>query len=243
MQEALGSGVTWPMHPLDGPQGDSVRRCTSFGQRARKAMGQERAYGMGLVGYCDPATATWRMKPQFRALMRELGWASGGSALVDDVDALEDLEALEEEARLVAEQEAAISNSECISEDLREELIQARLGQGQFRRALEQFETGCRVTGLADPALLEACHMKPWRACSNAQRMDGANGLLLEPGFHLLFSKGLIGFDGAGHLLVSSRLPERVVREWPVRQDAAPRPFAGAQLEYLAFHTLRIFRP
>lgn len=230
---------------LNEPQGATIRRCGTFGRRARKAMGREPAYGMGLVGYCDPATATWRMRPQFRALMRELGWASGGPGrtLVDEIDALDDPDALDEEARLIAAQEAAIRNSERISQALKEQLLQSRLGQGQFRLALQQFEKDCRVTGIADPALLRACHMRPWRACSNAQRMDGANGLLLEPGFHLLFSKGCIGFDGAGHLLVSGRLPEHVAQQWPVRQAAAPRPFARPQLEYLAFHTARVFQP
>lgn len=239
------SGCAYTADTLNEPQGDTIRRCGTFGRRARKVMGREPAYGMGLVGYCDPATATWRMKPQFRALMRELGWASAGAGrtLVDEVDALDDPEALDEAARLIAAQEAAIGNSECISEDLKGQLLQSRLGQGQFRLALRRFEQDCRVTGAVDPALLRACHMKPWSACSNAQRMDGANGLLLEPGFHLLFTKGYIGFDGAGHLLVSSRLPRHVVQQWPVRQAVAPRPFAKPQLEYLAFHTARVFQP
>lgn len=238
------AGCAYTAGTVDGPHSDTIRRCRSFAGRARKAIGQQPAYGMGLVGYCDPATGTWRMNPQFRALMRELGWAGGaGATLVDEVDALEDPAALEVEARGVAAQEAAIRTSECMSEDLQEQLILSRLGQGRFRRALGQFEKDCRVTGVADAALLQACHMKPWRACSNAERMDGANGLLLEPGFHLLFTKGYIAFDGAGHLLVSRRLPEHVVREWPVRQAAAPRPFARPQLEYLAFHTARVFRP
>lgn len=239
------SGCAYTTDTWNEPQGDTIRRCGTFGRRARKAMGRQPAFGVGLVGFCDPATATWRMKPQFRAIMRELGWASGGAAtsLVDEIDALDDPEALDDEATLIAAQEAGINNSECIAEPLKEQLLLSRLGQGKFRLALQRFEEDCRVTGLADPSLLRACHMRPWRVCSNAQRMDGANGLLLESGFHLLFSKGYIGFDGAGHLLVSSRLPDHVVQQWPVRQAATPRPFAKPQLEYLAFHTARVFQP
>lgn len=239
------SGCAYHADALDVPLGDTIRRCISFGRRARKAIGRAPADGINLIGYCDPATATWRMQPEFRALMRELGWAGivDLGALVEQVDALDAADALEAQARVIAEQEAALRNSECISEDLKEDLIRARLGQGPFRLALGQFEKDCRVTGLADPALLQACHLKPWRACSNAERMDGANGLLLEPGFHLLFTKGYISFDGGGHLVVSKRLPERVVRQWPVRQAAAPRPFARPQLDYLAFHRSRVFQP
>jgi hypothetical protein len=85
--------------------------------------------------------------------------------------------------------------------------------------------------------------MKPWTACSNPERLDGANGLLIAPCFHLLFSKGYISFDRDGHLLMSKKLPGRVVRGWPVEQTAQPRPFLAAQLEYLEFHRSRVFKP
>lgn len=227
------------------PEGETIGRCSSFGRRVRKLAGRDRGEGIGLIGYCDPVTATWRMKPHFRALMRELGWANGagGKTLVEEIDELEDLQGLEARAMAVVAQEDAIRNSETISEDLKEQLIRSRSGQGLFRLSLRKFEHECRVTGLVDPGLLRASHMKPWTACSNAERLDGANGLFLAPSFHLLFSKGYISFDRDGHLLLSKRLPERAIRDWPVKQTAPPRPFLAAQLEYLEFHTSRIFKP
>lgn len=238
------SGFPYTTDAMDRPKGETIRRCSSFGARVRKVVGRKRGFGMSLVGYCDPATATWRMRPQFRAAMRELGWTNGtAGTLVDEVDELDDLGDVQVQARVVAEQEDAIRNSERISEDLREQLIQARMGQGQFRQSVEKFEKTCRVTGLGDLSLLRASHMKPWSACSNAERLDGANGLLIAPRFHLLFSKGCISFDREGHLLVSRKLSERVIRGWPVTQTAQPRPFLPAQLEYVAFHASRIFKP
>lgn len=238
------SGLPCTIDAMNRPKGETIRRCTSLGARLRKVVGRKRGLGIGLIGYCDPATATWRMRPEFRALMRELGWTNGtAGTLVDEVDELDDLEGIQAQAMAVAEQEDAIRNSERISEDFREQLICARFGQGRFRQSVEKFEKSCRVTGLADLSLLRASHMKPWTACSNAERVDGANGLLIAPRFHLLFSKGYISFDREGHLLASTKLSGRVVRGWPVSQTAQPRPFLAAQLEYLAFHTARIFKP
>lgn len=238
------SGFSFTPDAMNRPKGQAIRRCGSVGARLRKVVGRKRGLGIGLIAYCDPATATWRMRPEFRALMRELGWTNGtAGTLVDEVDELDDLEDIRAQARLVAEEEDAISNSERISEDFREQLICARFGQGRFRQSVEKFEKSCRVTGLADLRLLRASHMKPWTACSNSERLDGANGLLVAPHFHLLFSKGYISFDRDGHLLVSRKLPGRVVRGWPVEQTAQPRPFLAAQLEYLGFHRSRVFKP
>lgn len=235
-------GCTYTVNAIGVPQGETIRRVRSLGRRVRKAVGREP--GIALIGYCDPATGMWRMKPEFRALMRELGWTRcAGKALADDIDALEDRDTLERETRRVDRQEDAIRNSECISEYVRDQVVQARHGQGAFRQALQAMEAGCRVTGITDAGRLQACHMKPWLASSNAERLNGANGLLLAPSYHLLFSKGYIGFDDSGHLLVSKRLPAQVVRDWPVRQQAEPRQFAAAQLEYLLFHRTRVFRP
>ncbi len=76
-----------------------------------------------------------------------------------------------------------------------EALIKARKGQGKFRHNVEQFESKCRITGLADKRLLIASHIKPWRVCeAAAERLDGANGLLLAPHIDRLFDLGLLTF-------------------------------------------------
>jgi hypothetical protein len=58
----------------------------------------------------------------------------------------------------------------------RKSLIAARRGQGVFRSNLEKLERACRLTGITNPSLLKASHIKPWRACETAQeRLDGMN--------------------------------------------------------------------
>ncbi|HWI83671.1 HNH endonuclease [Ramlibacter sp.] len=221
-----------------------VRRCRALGRRIGQSMGRAPRGGRDLIGYCDPDTATWRMRPAFRALMRELGWVDdvAGKTLVDELDACDDSRELDALAALIAQQEEAIRSSECLAEADREELLKARFGQGRFRVAVAAFESGCRATGVTEPGLLQAAHIKPWATCSNRERLDGANGLLLTPSYHLLFSKGYISFDPAGRLLVSAALPDRVVQGWSVAQSASPRGFARRQLDYLEHHRTRLFK-
>jgi len=239
------AGVDYAADSTKRPSPRILRRCASLGRRLGKSMGRAARGGRDLIGYCDPDTATWRMKPAFRTLMRELGWVDDIAAktLVEELDELDDFEELEFLAAEIAQQEEAIRSSERIAETEREALLNARFGQGRFRAAVGAFEQGCRVTGVSQPALLQAAHMKPWMKCSNRERLDGANGLLLAPSFHLLFSKGYISFDRAGHLLVSASLPSRVLEGWSVGQREPPRRFAKPQLEYLEYHSTRIFKP
>ncbi len=49
------------------------------------------------------------------------------------------------------------------------------------RHRVAEQEPICRVTGLARQEFLIASHIKPWRDCSNSERLSGANGLLLSP--------------------------------------------------------------
>lgn len=69
----------------------------------------------------------------------------------------------------------------------KEQLIKARRGQGVFRTRLESIEDSCRLTGATNTRMLVASHIKPWRDCSNVERLDGNNGLLLSPHVDKLF--------------------------------------------------------
>jgi hypothetical protein len=78
-----------------------------------------------------------------------------------------------------------------VSPTFREQLVKARRGQGVFRSSVLLAETACRVTGVSDPRHLRASHIKPWRDSNNAERLSGANGLLLSPHIDHLFDQGL----------------------------------------------------
>jgi predicted restriction endonuclease len=68
------------------------------------------------------------------------------------------------------------------------------------------WEGCCPLTGIADPALLRASHIVPWAECSDEQRLDVHNGLLLSALWDAAFDKGLISFTDDGHPLIGPNL-------------------------------------
>jgi hypothetical protein len=89
-----------------------------------------------------------------------------------------------------------------------ERLVVERVGQDIFREALLDLWSGrCAVTGLDQPEMLRASHMKPWGKCeSDAERLDPLNGLLLAAHWDAAFDRGLVTFTDDGAPLLSSRL-------------------------------------
>lgn len=89
-----------------------------------------------------------------------------------------------------------------------ERLVKQRIGQEIFREALMDFWSGrCAITGLDQPELLRASHMKPWADCADdAERLDPHNGLLLAAHWDLAFDAGLVTFEEDGTLRLSPRL-------------------------------------
>jgi hypothetical protein len=89
-----------------------------------------------------------------------------------------------------------------------ERLVVQRVGQNIFRDALLEYWNGrCPLTGIDEPLLLRASHIKPWAACTDdAERLDVYNGLLLATHLDAAFDAGLISFDDEGRVMVSSHL-------------------------------------
>lgn len=88
----------------------------------------------------------------------------------------------------------------------KEMLIRARLGQGFFRdKILEKYQK-CIITGMENPSLLIASHIKPWRLANNEERLSVENGILLSPLYDKLFDKGLLTFDKNMRVVLSDKL-------------------------------------
>jgi putative restriction endonuclease len=90
-----------------------------------------------------------------------------------------------------------------IPETTRAAIVLARRGQGIFKQRVMDLESACRITGVTRAEHLRASHCKPWRDCTNEERLDGENGLLLTPNADHLFDRGFIGFEDNGDVLVS----------------------------------------
>jgi hypothetical protein len=142
----------------------------------------------------------------------------------------------EPEEREAEEAERAIRKRRDITATQKETLVQARRGQGRFRGDLERVESRCRVTGLTQLDLLRASHIKPWAKCSNRERLDPNNGLLLAPHVDVLFELGYITFTGNGRLNVSKRLDPAVARAWRLKAGQSVGTFSKAQKSYLTYH-------
>ena len=82
-------------------------------------------------------------------------------------------------------------------------------GQDIFRAGLmDYWDARCPISGITDPALLRASHIVPWAECSDAQRLDVHNGLLLSALWDAAFDTGLVSFTNDGTVLVSPCVSE-----------------------------------
>ncbi len=107
---------------------------------------------------------------------------------------------------------ASIDNNPKLSDTEREQLIQARRGQGLFRDRLLDYWKKCCVTSCDLQMVLRASHIKPWRQSSNEERLDKFNGLLLTPNVDALFDKGLISFSDSGEMLLSPQVSRKMLQ-------------------------------
>ncbi|HXY57295.1 MAG TPA: HNH endonuclease signature motif containing protein [Methylocystis sp.] len=76
-------------------------------------------------------------------------------------------------------------------------------GQNVFRRQQLLYWCGKRpLTGIDEPRLLRASHIKAWASCeSNAERIQIYNGVLLAAHLDTAFDAGLISFADDGRML------------------------------------------
>lgn len=140
--------------------------------------------------------------------------------------------------------EAVIAADQSIPETERQSLVKARRGQGLFRERIASREPYCRVTRVTNLAYRIASHIKPWSKCSNEERLDAHNGLLLAPHIDHLFDNGFISFDDNGTLLISPVADRTALKQMGVPADGlfTAGPFSEKQKRYLAFHRDEVFK-
>ena len=139
-------------------------------------------------------------------------------------------------------EERRVQSDPNIKDAERIQLIKARVGQGLFRSLVELREPACRLTAVTEKRLLRASHIKPWAKSTNAEKLDGDNGLLLAPHVDLLFDRGLITFQDDGCLLVSPRLSPDVLAAWALSPPKVPRRLSVQQAAYMDYHRAHVFK-
>jgi len=154
----------------------------------------------------------------------------------NDADIIENLKARCSDELDVKTDIAQIQHDNTTNSTTKEALIQARKGQGRFRRDLMIiWNSSCAVTGCSVSKVLKASHIKPWRYSNNKQRLDPNNGLLLTANLDALFDSGLISFHDTGEMIISSQLLTRERRRLGIPQPLRIVPNA-AQRRYLTYH-------
>jgi putative restriction endonuclease len=123
-----------------------------------------------------------------------------------------------------------------VAETQRIQLTKARIGQGLFRNRVMSLGPHCRVTGVTEPRLLIASHIKPWRDSTNPERINGFNGIMLSPHVDALFDERLISFEDDGRMLVHSSLSEDVLARWSISPAAKVDAFRPEQAAFLHHH-------
>ena len=136
-----------------------------------------------------------------------------------------------------------VITDQTIPETTRQAVVMARRGQGLFKQNVQRIESYCRITQVDRIEHLRASHCKPWRDASNAERLDGQNGLLLTPDVDHLFDRGFISFEDNGTVLVSPVAHRESLQRMGL-EDALRRNVGGfseGQRSYLAFHRESVF--
>lgn len=136
-----------------------------------------------------------------------------------------------------------IRSDTTIPETERKAIIQSRIGQGAFRKALlDKYHGACLISGVDLPKLLVASHIKPWAVSTNLERLSVDNGRLLSATYDRLFDSGLITFDKTGKIYISSVVSsENMHRLKLVKDSKYDLKLSGNMGEYLDYHSEILF--
>jgi putative restriction endonuclease len=142
----------------------------------------------------------------------------------------------------LTEVEQALLQRKDIPETEKYQLVKSRRGQGLFRSRVGIIEKCCRITGVSKKKYLRASHIKPWSKCTDFEKLDGNNGLMLSPHVDFLFDKGLISFTNDGSLILSTKLDQNILTLWKVNSDKEVGSFNIQQKSYLEYHRNFVFK-
>jgi hypothetical protein len=130
-----------------------------------------------------------------------------------------------------------------LEETTRQILVDARLGQGRFRKNLNnEFKESCIVTKAK--LCLVASHIKPWRSSDNSERLNSKNGLLLSCHLDAFFDKGYITFDKKGLLIKSGNTSDIECERYGIKKFINEKiyDFCEIRQNYLEYHRDCVFQ-
>lgn len=154
--------------------------------------------------------------------------------------------ALEELSPPLPAATAAEERPDYVGEDV-ETRVHVRRRQGFFRATvLSAYQHRCCISGLAEPALLIASHIRPW-ALDEHNRLNPHNGLCLSALHDRAFDQGYLTIDESNRVVVSERLrrdddgfAHQALLNFHGRPIQLAEKFPPSP-EFLAFHRDQIF--
>ncbi len=169
---------------------------------------------------------------------------------LDDWESLA-FQALSIEARYLKKTiEEIVDNTDELPEgEDRIQIVATRINQNFFREAvLSSYRYACCITGMTDPVLLIASHIKPWRiADRKTERTNPCNGLCLNALHDKAFDRGLLTVLPDYTVRVSSRLNgtdegTMWVKQCNKKSIVLPERFMPSK-EFLEYHNDVVFIP
>ncbi|HWG09923.1 MAG TPA: DNA (cytosine-5-)-methyltransferase [Rhodanobacteraceae bacterium] len=135
------------------------------------------------------------------------------------------------------------------SGETRQAIVQQRIGQRFFRRAvLASYRGQCCITGVTDSRLLVASHIVPWRE-DKANRLNPSNGLCLTAIHDKAFDNYLFSLTDDWRVVLSQRLRSskdqflrRVFHAIEGKQIELPERFAPS-IAFVAQHRSQMLSP
>ena len=126
----------------------------------------------------------------------------------------------------------------------KENIRQARTGQGKYREELLKQCCFCPITMISDERLLIASHIKPWASSNDQEKIDPYNGYMLSPMIDKLFDSGFITFTEKRHIILSEFISPNTWKRIGLRNDDFYQsiPMDEKRIEYLKFHHQSVFK-
>src|SRR5690606_10015846 len=132
----------------------------------------------------------------------------------------------------------------------REQLIRVRVNQSFFRRSvLAAYNNTCCITGIRQPEVLIAGHIRPW-GIDEKNRMNPQNGVAMNALHDRAFETGLITISPDFRIRVSSILKGQsklqTVREYFLEYENKPIILPTKFIpdtDFLEYHNKERFKP
>lgn len=114
----------------------------------------------------------------------------------------------------------------------------------RFRESLlRRRNASCRISGVRNPKLLIASHIKPLALCTtNHEAVSRDNGLLLIRDYDYLFDKGFISFNNDGSALFSDKFSAEDYVDLGLHIGTNIGELNDEQIYYMGFHRRFVFK-